>query len=90
VNAAIQHYAAAARRGLTIAAKSFLVPAMSSWSVHAKILLDAIRRYQNDGNLSFTEPAVDFSRIRSISFAYPRGQDWRQIDPFDPPRAEAA
>jgi hypothetical protein len=58
------------------------------WS--RKILLDAIHRYQKDGTLSFTGPEIDFSRIRAISFAYPKGGDWKDIDPFNPPVQRAA
>ncbi|HXE16048.1 MAG TPA: Rieske 2Fe-2S domain-containing protein [Stellaceae bacterium] len=55
-----------------------------------KILLDAIHQYQKDGTLSFTGPEIDFSRIRAISFAYPKGDDWKKIDPFNPPVQQAA
>ncbi len=55
-----------------------------------KILLDAIKQYQKDGSLSFAGPEVNFNRIRAISFAYPKGGDWKAIDPFDPPVQQAA
>jgi nitrite reductase/ring-hydroxylating ferredoxin subunit len=49
-----------------------------------KMLLDALDRFEKDGALSFTGPEVEFSRIRAVSFAYPKGKDWREIDAFDP------
>ncbi len=55
-----------------------------------KILLDAIKQYQKDGTLSFVGPEVDFNRIRAISFAYPKGDDWKKVDPFNPPVQQAA
>jgi phthalate 4,5-dioxygenase len=55
-----------------------------------KILLDAIDRYRKDGTLSFTGPEIDFSRIRALSFAYPKGGDWKAIDPFNPAVPQAA
>jgi hypothetical protein len=55
-----------------------------------KILLDAIRQYQTDGTLSFTGPGIDFNRIRALSFAYPKGGDWKRIDPFNPQVSQAA
>jgi hypothetical protein len=32
---------------------------------------------------------VDYGHIRAISFAYPKGADWRTIDAFDPPAIAA-
>ncbi len=52
-------------------------------------LLRAIQRYQVSGEVSFTGPEVDFGRIRAISFAYPKGGDWREIDAFNPPAIAA-
>jgi len=52
-------------------------------------LLDAVRRHQETGELAFAGPDVDYARIRAISFAYPKGMDWRTIDAFDPPALAA-
>ena len=52
-------------------------------------LLDGVRRFQATGQTPFTGKDVDFARIRAISFAYPKGQDWRQIDAFNPPMVAA-
>ena len=52
-------------------------------------LLRAVARYQETGEISFTGPEVDFRRIRAISFAYPKGGDWREIDAFNPPAVAA-
>jgi nitrite reductase/ring-hydroxylating ferredoxin subunit len=49
-----------------------------------RMLLDALDRFEKSGELSFTGPEVEFSRIRAVSFAYPKGKDWRDIDAFDP------
>jgi phthalate 4,5-dioxygenase len=55
-----------------------------------KILLDAIHQYMKDGTTSFKGPEIDFKRIRAISWAFPKGQDWRNIDPFNPPPVSEA
>ncbi len=47
-------------------------------------LLRAIRRHQETGEVGFIGPEVDFNRIRAISFAYPKGADWREVDAFHP------
>ncbi len=54
------------------------------------MLLRAIESYRADGKVSFTGEDVDFARIRAISFAYPRGGDWKTIDAFNPPSLEVA
>lgn len=52
-------------------------------------LLRAVKAFQETGELSFMGPEVDFSHIRAISFAYPKDQDWRDVDAFDPPMVAA-
>jgi phthalate 4,5-dioxygenase len=54
------------------------------------MLLRAIEAYQAEGKIAFAGEDVDFARIRAISFAYPRGQDWKEIDAFNPPSLEVA
>jgi phthalate 4,5-dioxygenase len=54
------------------------------------LLLDAVRRHQQDRHLSFTGPGIDFAKIRAISIAYPKDRDWRDIDPFNPEASLAA
>ncbi len=46
-----------------------------------QLLLDAVRRHRDTGELSFVGDAIDWSAIRAVSFAYPREADWREIDP---------
>jgi hypothetical protein len=53
------------------------------------LLLRAVRQFQETGQASFQDSSIDWGRIRAISFAYPRGEDWTQVDAFSPP-AEAA
>lgn len=55
-----------------------------------KLLLGAVQRFRDSGEISFAGPDVDYARIRPISFAFPRGSDWRIIDAFDPQPAVAA
>jgi len=50
-----------------------------------RLLLAAVGRFQRTGEVSFAGEVIDFARIRAISFAYPKGIDWRTIDAFDPP-----
>jgi hypothetical protein len=52
-------------------------------------MLRAVARYQETGETSFNGPEVVFNRIRAISFAYPKAQDWREIDAFNPPALAA-
>ncbi len=52
-------------------------------------LLRAVKHYQETGEPSFTGPDVRFDRIRAISFALPKGGDWREIDAFNPPAMAA-
>jgi hypothetical protein len=33
--------------------------------------------------VSFVVEGIDFSSIRAFSFAYPKGQDWREFDAHD-------
>ena len=49
----------------------------------------AVTRFQETGQTSFNGPDVKFDRIRAISFAYPKAQDWREIDAFNPPAMAA-
>ncbi len=52
-------------------------------------MLRAVARFQETGETSFNGPDVTFNRIRAISFAYPKAQDWREIDAFNPPAMAA-
>lgn len=45
-----------------------------------RLLLEAVERFQSTGAVSFADESIDFARIRAISFAYPKGGDWRDID----------
>jgi phenylpropionate dioxygenase-like ring-hydroxylating dioxygenase large terminal subunit len=47
-----------------------------------RLLLDSLKRFQETGEVPFVGADVDFRRIRAVSYAYPKGQDWRDIDPF--------
>jgi hypothetical protein len=45
-----------------------------------QLLLDAVRRYRDTGELSFAGDEIDFPAIRAVSFAYPGEADWRSWD----------
>jgi phthalate 4,5-dioxygenase len=45
-----------------------------------RLLLDAVEQYQATGEVSFADADIDFATIRAVSFAYPKGGDWRDID----------
>jgi nitrite reductase/ring-hydroxylating ferredoxin subunit len=45
-----------------------------------QLLLEAVTRFQETGELSFADEGIDFSAIRAISFAYDKDQDWRDFD----------
>nr|WP_166178787.1 Rieske 2Fe-2S domain-containing protein [Altererythrobacter segetis] len=46
-------------------------------------LLEAVRRHQETGELSFAGDEVDFRSIRAVSFAFPGEADWREVDPLE-------
>ena len=48
-----------------------------------QLLLDAVRRHRDTGELSFAGDEIDYAAIRAVSFAYPREADWRDVDAFD-------
>jgi phthalate 4,5-dioxygenase oxygenase subunit len=53
-----------------------------------RMLLDAVNRFAETGELSFADEGIDFSAIRAVSFAYPKDEDWRDYDAHE--LAEAA
>ena len=48
-----------------------------------RLLLDAVKRHSETGELSFTGEDVDFHSIRAVSFAFPEEADWREVDPLE-------
>jgi len=48
-----------------------------------KLLLEAVRRHRDTGELAFTGEDIDWGAIRAVSFPYPRDADWRDIDTED-------
>ena len=46
-----------------------------------KLLLDAVKRHRATGEVPFVGDEVDYAAIRAVSFAFPKGADWREIDP---------
>ena len=48
-----------------------------------KLLLEAVKRHRDTGELSFAGPDIDYSSIRAVSYAYPRESDWREVDPYE-------
>ncbi len=44
------------------------------------LLLDAVTRFRDTGELSFTGDAIDFAAIRAVSFAFGKDEDWRDFD----------
>jgi len=57
-------------------------------SLARRLLLQAVRKHQEDGTVPFITDDVDFAGLRAISVSYPRGADWRGIDAFNPPELE--
>ena len=45
-----------------------------------RMLQAALDRFEATGEAPFQGGEVDFSRIRAVSFTYPSGQDWKQIE----------
>jgi phenylpropionate dioxygenase-like ring-hydroxylating dioxygenase large terminal subunit len=54
-----------------------------------RMLIDAVRRYQKTGEISFHGSEVNFARIRALAITYPSGDDWKKFDAFDPAMAAA-
>jgi hypothetical protein len=48
-----------------------------------KLLLDAVQRHRETGELSFAGDDIDYRGIRAVSYAYPADADWRDIDPYE-------
>ena len=48
-----------------------------------RLLLDAVDRFRATGELSFVDAGIDYAAIRAVSFAYSKGEDWRDFDAFE-------
>jgi len=48
-----------------------------------KLLLEAVKRHHDTGELSFATDDIDYRGIRAVSYAYPSDADWREIDPYE-------
>jgi hypothetical protein len=48
-----------------------------------RLLLDAVKKHRDTGELSFASEDIDFGGIRAVSFAFPGDADWRQVDPYE-------
>ena len=48
-----------------------------------KLLLEAVKRHRDTGELSFASDDIDYRAIRAVSYAYPHDADWREIDPYE-------
>ncbi len=47
-----------------------------------QLLLDAVKRHRDTGELSFVGEDIDYAAIRAVSYAYPSDTDWREVDPY--------
>jgi phthalate 4,5-dioxygenase oxygenase subunit len=54
-----------------------------------QLLLAAVKRHRETGELSFAGDEVEYGAIRAVSFAYPKDEDWRD-NAWLEPRAIAA
>ena len=68
--------------------KEYLGAADVVISLARRLLLQAVRRHASEGTIPFVTPETDFTRMRSIAVTYPQSDDWRAIDPFDPPELD--
>ena len=48
-----------------------------------KLLLEAVKRHRDSGEVTFAGEDIDYAGIRAVSFAYPREMDWREVDAFE-------
>lgn len=46
-----------------------------------RLLLDAVKRHRETGELAFAGDEIDYPAIRALSFAFPKAADWREVDP---------
>lgn len=44
-----------------------------------RLLLDAVRQFDEDGTLSFTGARVDYTSIRALSFPFAKEENWRDV-----------
>ncbi|WEK45777.1 MAG: Rieske 2Fe-2S domain-containing protein [Candidatus Andeanibacterium colombiense] len=44
------------------------------------LLLEAVKRFRDSGELSFADDGIDFAAIRAVSFAFGKDEDWRDFD----------
>ncbi len=49
-----------------------------------RMLIDAVRKFEKTGELSFTD-GVDFNKIRALAITYPSNVDWKTFDAHNPP-----
>jgi hypothetical protein len=45
-----------------------------------RMLLQALKAFEETGQVPFRGPEVDFARIKAVSFTYPSDQDWKAVD----------
>ncbi len=51
-----------------------------------RMLFDALHQHE-DGKLPFgLDGAAQYGRVRALAIRFPRGTNWLDIDPFDPPK----
>jgi nitrite reductase/ring-hydroxylating ferredoxin subunit len=48
-----------------------------------RLLLDAVKKHRDTGELAFAGDDIDFAAIRAVSFAFPGEADWREVDPVE-------
>jgi hypothetical protein len=48
-----------------------------------RLLLDAVKKHRDTGELAFAGDDIDFAAIRAVSFAFPGEADWREVDPLE-------
>jgi len=52
-----------------------------------RMFFNALNAHAKDGTLPFgLDSNVDYRSIRALAIRYPKGTDWKSIDPLDPPR----
>jgi nitrite reductase/ring-hydroxylating ferredoxin subunit len=52
-----------------------------------RMLQEALKSFESTGAPPFLSPDIDFGRIRAVSFTYPTGEDWKNVDAFRPAQA---
>ncbi len=65
--------------------REFLGSADVVISLARRLLLQAVKSHRDEGVVPFLRDAELLGSLRALSATYPKGEDWKMIDAFNPP-----